>query len=155
MSPKLIATIKYFIALSNNSPKKSLTNKKLQKLLYYSQAWNLVLRDKALFKEDFQAWVHGPAIPEVYKEYKGYGCSVIDVDVNENDFKALTEDDKKILDEIWQVYGKYDASYLEILSHNEEPWQKARNGCMPYDASVTIISKQEMKEYYGRKAKEK
>jgi uncharacterized phage-associated protein len=155
MSPKLEATTKYFIALSKKSPNKDLTNKKLQKLLYYSQAWNMVLRDKPLFKEDFQAWIHGPAIPEVYQTFKNCGSAVIDIDVNKEDYKALTNDDKKILDEIWRVYGKYDASYLEILSHNEEPWQKARNGCMPYDASRAVISKQGMKEYYEQKAQAK
>ena len=36
-----------------------LTNLKLQKLLYYAQAWYLVLLNKPLFAEDFQAWAHG------------------------------------------------------------------------------------------------
>ncbi|MCK5416206.1 DUF4065 domain-containing protein [Candidatus Parcubacteria bacterium] len=157
MSPKLKATIKYFVILNKKSDNKNLTNKKLQKLLYYSQAWSLVLRDKQLFKEDFQAWVHGPAIPEVYKEYKNFGSSVIDVDIAEDDtdLKKLTLDDKKLLDEIWKIYGKYDVSYLELLTHSERPWQKARNGCMPYDASMVIIEKSEMKEYYEQKKKKK
>lgn len=155
MSPKLNSTIKYFIALGKKSQKNDLTNKKLQKLLYYSQAWNLVLRNKALFKEDFEAWVHGPAIPEVYKEFKRYGCTVIDIDIKKEDCKNLSRDDKKILDEIWRVYGKYDAAYLELLTHNEDPWQKARNGCVPYEASNAIINKHEMKEYYEQKAEKK
>jgi uncharacterized phage-associated protein len=33
-----------------------LTNRKLQKLLYYAQAWYLALENRALFAEDFQAW---------------------------------------------------------------------------------------------------
>jgi hypothetical protein len=32
-----------------------LTNLKLQKLLYYAQAWFLALNDRELFAEDFQA----------------------------------------------------------------------------------------------------
>ncbi|TRZ78475.1 DUF4065 domain-containing protein [bacterium] len=153
MSPKLMATIKYFIAKNNNSRQKDLSNKKLQKLLYYSQAWNLVFRKKDLFLEDFEAWVHGPAIPKVYREFKRFGSATIDMKTQESDFRALTDNDKKILDEVWKVYGKYDATYLEILSHNEEPWQNARSGCVAYDASDAIISKEEMKEYYGRKVK--
>lgn len=53
---------KYFIYLANKE-NKALTNKKLQKLVYYSQAWSLVLNDnKKLFKEPIEAWVHGPAV---------------------------------------------------------------------------------------------
>lgn len=153
MSPKLSSTIKYFIALSKNLPENNLTNKKLQKLLYYSQAWNLVLRNKPLFKENFEAWVHGPAIPTVYKEFKSFGCSIIRDDIKDEDFKNLSEDDRNILNEIWDVYGKYDGAYLELLTHNEEPWRKARNGCMPYEASSAIISKKDMKDYYEQKKK--
>lgn len=148
-----MATIKYFGDLDNESDKKNLTNKKLQKLLYYSQAWSLVLKDKELFKEDFQAWIHGPAIPEVYKKYKQFGSNVIDIDIEEDSLKKLTEDEKELLNEIWKIYGKYDTSYLELLTHSEDPWQNARNDCMPYDNSQTIITKKEMKKYYEQKTK--
>ena len=151
MSPKLTNTINYLIYLSNKSDKKSLTNKKLQKLLYYSQAWNLVLRNKSLFKEDFEAWVHGPAIPIVYKKFKNCGSCVIDVKVKEDDYKNLSGKGIEIISEVWKVYGKYDAGYLELLTHNEKPWQNARNGHLPYEASKNIISKQDMKEYYEQK----
>ena len=40
-----------------------LSNHKLQKLLYYAQAWYLAFEDTPLFDEDFEAWVHGPTIP--------------------------------------------------------------------------------------------
>lgn len=151
MSPKLISTINYLLFLNNNSDKKDLTNKKLQKLLYYSQAWSLVVKNKQLFKEDFQAWVHGPAIPVVYKEFKNFGCNVINSRITESDFSSLSEDEKSIIDEIWKVYGKYDAGYLEILTHNEDPWLKARNGHLPYEASNNVIEKVVMKNYYEQK----
>ena len=48
-------------------------NLKLQKLVYYAQAWHLALRDVPLFEEDFEAWVHGPVIPALYQEYKKFG----------------------------------------------------------------------------------
>ena len=40
--------------------KNPITNKKLQKLVYYSQAWSLVLNNEKLFNEKIEAWVHGP-----------------------------------------------------------------------------------------------
>jgi len=53
-----------------------LTNKKLQKLLYYIEAWSLVYLG-AILKENFQAWVHGPVIPSVYHEYSQFGYNPI------------------------------------------------------------------------------
>ena len=42
-----------------------LTNLRLQKLLYYVQAWSLVLRKSAdFFQERIEAWVHGPVVRE-------------------------------------------------------------------------------------------
>ena len=55
----------------------SITHLKLQKLIYYSQAWSLALNGIALFEEDFEAWAHGPVIPEVYQEYKEYGFNAL------------------------------------------------------------------------------
>lgn len=144
----------YFIYLSNKEEKEDLTNKKLQKLLYYSQAWNLALSKKELFKENFEAWIHGPAIPSVYKRFKEFGSSPIVIDVDTNDFSGLDRNEKQLLEEVWRVYGKYDAAYLELLTHNEEPWLKARNGYLPYEASNNNISKSDMMKYYEQKAEE-
>ena len=38
---------------------------KLQKILFYCQAYHLAYFDKALFNEDFEAWVHGPVCRDV------------------------------------------------------------------------------------------
>jgi len=151
---KVISVSNYFIYLSNKSKRKNLTNKKLQKLLYYSQAWNLVLHDKKLFRENIEAWVHGPAIPMVYQRFKEFGFEPISIKVAEDDFSELSAEEKKLLDEIWRVYGKYDAPYLEALTHNEIPWQKARKGISVFEASNSMISTNIMKKYYAQKQKE-
>jgi uncharacterized phage-associated protein len=52
----------YFIRRAHDSGE-FISNLKLQKLLYYSQAWHLAIFDRRLFPERFQAWVHGPVIP--------------------------------------------------------------------------------------------
>ena len=61
----------YFIALSN-SVQSLITNMKLQKLMYYAQAWHLAVIGDELFSDDFQAWIHGPVIPALYDKYKAY-----------------------------------------------------------------------------------
>ncbi len=62
----------YFLWKASNESR-PVTNKKLQKLLYYAQAWSLVLRDKKLFDDKIEAWIHGPAIRKVYLGYKEFG----------------------------------------------------------------------------------
>ena len=55
-----------FLLCESRDRGENLTNLKLQKLLYYAQAWYLALYNVALFEEDFQAWVHGPVL---YSQY--------------------------------------------------------------------------------------
>ena len=69
MSPKLRKTVDFFIVRSNESSR-PLTNKKLQKLIYYAQAWNMAFNGEPIFEEKIEAWIHGPVVPEVYNEYK-------------------------------------------------------------------------------------
>jgi uncharacterized phage-associated protein len=40
---------------------------KLQKLVYYCQAWSLVWDDRALFKEKIRAKNNGPVCPILYE----------------------------------------------------------------------------------------
>jgi uncharacterized phage-associated protein len=59
------AVADYLIALAHERGE-SVNNLKLQKLLYYAQAWHLALHDEPLFPEKFQAWMTGPVIPAMY-----------------------------------------------------------------------------------------
>jgi len=149
---KTLQVANYFIYKNKIDPKQ-LTNKKLQKLLYYSQAWNLVINNEKLFDDKIEAWIHGPSIPSIYLEFKKFGYNEIKLDIEKSDFSDITEQEKNVLDSVWNVYGKYDANYLEFLTHNEAPWQKARSGLMPYESSSAEISVDEMKSYYGQRSK--
>src|SRR5687767_401361 len=44
---------------------------KLQKLVYYSQAWSLVWDDRQLFREPVEAWANGPVVRELYERHRG------------------------------------------------------------------------------------
>ncbi|MFH1745022.1 MAG: type II toxin-antitoxin system antitoxin SocA domain-containing protein [bacterium] len=151
---KVLQVADYFILKNNKNPKPDFTNKKLQKLLYYSQAWNLVINNKKLFDDKIEAWIHGPSVPIVYLEFKKFGYNEIKQDVKESDFPDISTEEKNVLDSIWNVYGKYDANYLEALSHSEEPWQKTRAGLMSYESSSAEITIEEMKSYYEQKSKQ-
>ncbi len=133
---------------------KPISNKKLQKLLYYSQAWSLVIRNHKLFNEKIEAWVHGPAVRQVYLEYKKFGFNPIVKEIQSNEFDGLRPDVKKLLDEVWSVYGKFDAGYLEQLTHSEKPWQDARDGVQAHENSENGVTPKSMKSFYAQKMQE-
>lgn len=141
----------YFIHLSNLE-KKSITNKKLQKLVYYAQVWSLVINKEKLYNERIEAWVHGPAIPKLYPKFKHFGFSPILIDTNETTFSFSTAQ-KNLLNNIWKVYGKYNAEYLEALTHSELPWQEAREGLELAQASDNAINLETAKAFYEAKLK--
>lgn len=143
---------RYFIYLANQESR-PITNKKLQKLVYYSQAWSLVLNNKRLFSDPLEAWVHGPAVKSLYVQYKDFGFSPIQENVTSDAIKNISSKTKKLLDEIWKVYGKMDAQYLEVLTHSEKPWREAREGLESHQNSEKEISLKTMKSFYGEKLK--
>src|SRR5699024_415071 len=96
--------VKWFLSKDSMSPKK------LQKLLYYAYAWTLTLQnenvtelERKLFKENFEAWVHGPVIPDVYYRYRGYGYN--EIELFEEETIVFDEDTQDVLEQVWDEYG--------------------------------------------------
>lgn len=129
-----------------------LTNLKLQKLVYYAQAWHLALKDEPLFHEKIEAWVHGPVVPPLYGRFKKFGWEPITVGVASPAFKNGTA---KFLEEVFSVYGGYSAWDLERMTHQEAPWQKARKGLAPDQEGHNVICDDDMRDYYRKLAKKK
>lgn len=140
----------YFI-LKSNEANRPITNKKIQKLAYYAQAWSLALNNKKIFSEKIEAWVHGPVVKEIYFAYKKFGFSKIEKEVSASAVAKIPLKDREILDEIWRVYGKFDSQYLEMLTHSESPWQEARAGLESSDNSNSEITPASMKKFYSKK----
>ena len=124
-----------------------ISNLKLQKLVYYAQAWHLALYDEPLFNEPIEAWVHGPVIPELYRKFKHYGWEPISYEPDEIE---LDEHTKQHLIEIIDVFGGFTAYELEQMTHNEAPWVNARQGLAIDEPSNAIISHEDMRNYYKR-----
>lgn len=139
----------YFIRLANETGS-FVSNLKLQKLVYYAQAWYLALNDAPLFQEDFQAWIHGPVIPTLYQKYKDFGWRPIIQDVN----PRLPEVIQEFLNEVAEEYFACDAYELEQMTHIEDPWNCARNGLPSDTPSNAVIKKEWMKEYYSSRVEE-
>lgn len=144
-----LTVAEYFIDKSNKL-NKPITNKKLQKLLYYAQVWSLVINGEKLFTERIEAWVHGPAIPAVYRKFKVFEFNPIRLDTKDIIFN-FSKMQINLLENIWSVYGKYGAEYLEALTHSELPWQEARKEASASEASNNIISLTIAKKFYAGK----
>jgi uncharacterized phage-associated protein len=135
----------YMIAFSHDHGD-PVSNLKLQKLLYYAQAWFLALHDKPLFGERLEAWVHGPVVPPVYGDFKAYSWQPIQVSTTPEVGDLL----RAHLDEVMDVYGGMSAYDLEKLTHSEEPWLKARRGIEMDQPSNAVISHDDMRTFYHR-----
>lgn len=138
----------YFLLRADSESGSIITHLKLQKLCYYANSWHLAFEGDTLFDQCFQAWAHGPVCPELWHKYKNYGFNPISAPevVDDNNF---TEEQMETLEEVWRVYGDYDAKYLEKLTHQEEPWIEARGTCMSGEICSNIISTATMKRFYG------
>lgn len=138
----------------------TVSHKKLQKLLYYVEAWNLVHLKEPIIDEDFQAWVHGPVIPSLYHELKPLGFNNFQV-INYEDGDVdklianiiaknkLSEDQQELIYEVLDKYGARTSFELEMMSHNEPPWIEARKGLPPHANCTNVISKDRMRDYYS------
>ncbi len=131
----------YFLTLADEDVGDSISNLKLQKLVYYAQGFSLALRGEALFDEAIEAWAHGPAIRELYHEYKEHGANAIEKPENV-DFAKYDDDVKSLLNQVYEEYGQFSAWKLREMSHEEEPWAKGNA-----KADKIIITK-DLKKYF-------
>lgn len=129
---------------------------KLLKLCYIAQGFSLAILDRAIFdSDDIEAWKYGPVIPSIYHEFKHLKGEVIkeksiiidfDKDFNfiPNTPELTDENDKKIIDIVWNMYGKYTANQLVDMTHRRgTPWD------MVYISGMNKIIPNEMiKKYY-------
>ncbi len=136
----------WFLCSIDREAGESVTHLKLQKLVYYAQAWAVVLFDSPLFDEDFQAWARGPALQSLFVRYGDHGWDSLPVPES---CPELDEDTENLLEDVLNVYGRYSAKYLENLTHQEEPWLEARGNLPPEARSDSLISKKSMKRYYA------
>ena len=143
-----------------NSKGVTVSPKKLQKLVYYVEAWHLVHFDSELIDENFEAWVHGPVVPELYQDLKQFGYNDIQIINDELDSSEeriekvakendLTEDQIELIYSVLNKYGTLSSFELEMLTHSEQPWIEARKGFPPHERCTNVIPKDRMKEFYS------
>lgn len=118
------------------------SNLKLQKLLYFIQAYFLTATDdnRPCFKDKIEAWDFGPVVPNAYREFRQYGSGNIPtiesyvVFDNKNIWNSHREvynpnviacDDRKMIASVVDEFSRYSASGLVDLTHRQAPWRDA------------------------------
>ncbi len=123
-----------------------MTAMKLEKLVYYSQAWSLVWDDRPLFRERIEAWAAGPVVPALYYHHRGlYEIGTWQHGKPE----ALSQEQKDTVEAVLRFYGPRTSQWLSDLTHDEEPWNKARAGLAPLERGNREITLASMAEYYS------
>lgn len=136
---------------------------KLQKLLYYIEAWHIAKFNKeTLFESLPEAWVNGPVYREVYKTYKTTFFR------NENIYTNLDEialslalsqkqnelgvspEQLKLINTVLEAYSKLSDERLVLMTHNEEPWNEARKGLSPIERCENKLSVETIYKYFNR-----
>lgn len=123
------------------------TAMKLQKLVYYSQAWSVVWDDDALFPERIWAWKNGPVVRELWEAHQGqYRVEHIEG----GDSSVLTEPQTDTVDRVLGFYGDHNAQWLSDLTHMEDPWKEAWESKEdPNSFDNPEITLEKIAEYYS------
>lgn len=136
MKYNVIDVCRHIINYSNEK-EYGVSNFKLQKLLYFVQAYFLLTKKEACFYERIEAWDFGPVVPVAYREYKQFGSSdiptisyVIEKDsANIWNSKVIryydtviSEEDMKRIEAVVDKFSAYSASDLVAITHRQKPW---------------------------------
>ena len=124
----------------------AMTTMKLQKLVYYSQAWSLVWDEKPLFEEKIEAWANGPVIRNLFDYHRGmYEISSMPL----GNPRLLNQEQQDTVDAVLEYYGHRSAQWLIELTHMEDPWIQARKGLPKLERGNRIIPLDAMADYYS------
>jgi len=123
------------------------TAMKLQKMVFYSQAWHLAITGSALFPDRIEAWARGPVVPALHRRHrKVFEVSEWPAGRSEN----LENEAIETIEWVVRKYGSFSAESLSRMTHQEIPWIVARGGSAEGERSSQEISHDQMRAFYSR-----
>lgn len=128
----------YFV-LSSLKQNIEINNLKLQKLLYYFYAMNLVNGNENPFHEKFEKWQYGPVLPSVYHSYKQFGGFEISevpkhfrFNKQKDEFESYQFNEKNlpdslrdIIDDFVRNLSKFSPFDLVERTHQHDEWKES------------------------------
>ena len=131
---KALEIAKYFLFLARSkNAGDTLSNLKLQKMLYYAQGHFLAIYHKPLFDDRIEAWDHGPVVRDVYNTFKKYQSNSVsfeEIEDFETDFISENKEALELLPFIFAKYGSMGAWELREKTHAESPWKDNYSPCL-------------------------
>lgn len=118
---------------------------KIEKLLYYVQGWTQAWTGRPVFNEPPEAWVYGPVYPFVYRDWGKYERRQIEA----ADISLLSTEELAMIDAVVAAYESDDAVALMERTHEEPPWNEAREGLAPSERSTRVISLTSMMVHFS------
>ena len=118
--------------LISMSKEKPLTHMQIQKLVYISHGWTLAIRDRILTIDDPEAWAFGPVYRLIWDNLRFAGPYPVTKKIPDADLapypgstlRGWNEEDKQIVDRVYQEYKHLEAFQLSALTHRERtPWR--------------------------------
>ena len=125
---------------------------KLQKLVYYAQAWSLALDEEPIFEEPFEAWKNGPVVRNLLENTRNQDSVT---SISSGDPSQIDEELRDTITAVIIYYGDKSGEMLQHLTHHEDPWLEARHEAQANKISnidekdKEIISQKKMKDYYA------
>ena len=98
----------------------TISNLKLQKMMYYQQGFHLAYFGTPLFDEDIVAWQYGPVVPSVYQEYKSFESNSISTS---KEGISISDDEEELFNNVYEEYNQFSAVALMKMTHEESPWK--------------------------------
>ena len=134
---KAAAVANEFLALAAKDPAyRFIDQMKLQKLVFYAQAWHLALKGTELFGEDIHAWEWGPVVPEIYYQTRKYGRQNVEQPILSMNAdgkweapQVKDESERELIQNVWDAHKRLSGIQLSNATHaTGEPWTIVRDG---------------------------
>lgn len=124
-----------------------ITKWKLQKLVYFCQAWSLVWDDKPLFQEKLLAYAAGPFSPELEASF-GKSIVLTNFNYKHGDSSKLSEENIKTINAVIIGYGQCDSEKLGRIARSHNPWIEARLEVPDFEKSNNEVTQESIADFY-------
>lgn len=121
-----------------------LSHLKLQKLVYYAQAFHLGCEGEPLFGEPIRAWRYGPVSPHLWRRHQHRRGDIPPPDAPSGD--VFTDRQRDVIELVHERFRELSRFDLVRRTQDEEPWRQAweRAG----DGGDDAIAHERMRLYY-------